>query len=234
MIVLFIGWGVFFVYCLIRYRRREGHKASYESNSSKLPKFAEIAVVLFEVFLLVGLSLPVWSRYKKDFPPDKDSTVMRVVAQQFVWNIHYPGEDGKFGRSDPKLITDSNPLGIDANDPNAADDVVSLNQFHFPVNKPVIVHLTSKDVIHSFGVPVLRVKQDAVPGMNVPIHFEAKQSGSYEIVCSQLCGVGHSLMKGNIIVETQEEFDKWFKEQPRNFKPAAPKAADAGTKKHEG
>jgi len=232
MVFLFVGWGIFFVYCLIRFRKREGHKASYESSTSKLPKFAEIGIVAFELFLLIGLSFPVWSRYKGDFPSEKDSLTVRIISQQFVWNIHYPGEDGKFGRSDPKLVTDSNPLGVDATDPNAADDVVIQNQFHFPVSKPVVVHLTSKDVIHSFGVPVLRVKQDTIPGMNVPIHFEAKQTGSFEIVCSQLCGVGHTTMKGNIIVEKQEDFDKWYKEQPRPFKQT--KAATVGTAKHEG
>lgn len=238
MVTLFVSWGIFLLYCLIKYRRRPGHKASYESNKSKLPKYAEIAVVGFEVFLLVGLSFPVWSKYKKDFPAEKDALVVRVVGQQFVWNIHYPGPDGKFGRSDPKLASGSNSLGIDDKDPASWDDVVSLNQFHLPVNKPVISHITSMDVIHSFGVPVLRVKQDAVPGMEVPIWFKAIQTGTFDIVCSQLCGVGHSLMKGIVTVDTPESFQKWFDEQPKQFKPkepAAPKAADSATvKKHEG
>jgi cytochrome c oxidase subunit II len=217
MAALFIGWGIFLIYCMIKFRRRAGHKASYESSTSKLPKYAELAVVIFEVFLLVGLSFPVWSKYKSDFPDKKDALSVRVVAQQFVWNFQYSGPDGKFGRSDPKLITDSNPLGIDASDPASADDVVTLNQFHFPVHKPVIAHITSKDVIHSFGVPVLRLKQDAVPGMSVPIHFEAIQTGTFEIACSQLCGVGHSLMKGIVTVQSPEDFEKWYQEQPKPF-----------------
>jgi cytochrome c oxidase subunit 2 len=232
MLVLFLGWGLFLLYTLVRYRKREGHKASYVSNESKLPKFVEIAVVLFEVFLLVGLSFPVWSKYKRAFPPEKDATVVRVVAQQFAWNIQYPGEDGKFGRSDPKLVTDSNPLGIDGKDPASWDDVVTVNQFHFPVNKPVIAHITSKDVIHSFGVPVLRVKQDAIPGMTVPIWFQAIKTGSFEIVCSQLCGIGHSLMKGQITVESPEEFQKWLSDQGKQFKPKA--ATTVPAKKSEG
>ncbi|HCU26042.1 MAG TPA: hypothetical protein DF383_13575 [Deltaproteobacteria bacterium] len=225
MIALFVSWGIFLVYCLIKYRQRPGHKASYESNKSKLPKYAEIAVVGVEVFMLVGLSFPIWSRYKKDFPPEKDSLVVRVIAQQFAWNIHYPGEDGKFGRADVKLISDSNPLGIDASDPASWDDVVSVNQFHLPVNKPVIAHITSKDVIHSFGVPVLRVKQDAIPGMSVPIWFQAVKTGEMEIVCSQLCGVSHSQMKGFLTAESAEAYDKWFAGRSRPFKPKEPKAA---------
>lgn len=229
MLVLFVGWGIFFLYCLIRFRGRPGHKASYQSSTSKLPKYAELAVVGFEVFLLTGLSFPIWSSYKKDFPPADKSLAVRVVAQQFVWNIHYPGEDGKFGRTDVKLVSDSNPLGIDASDPASADDVVTVNQFHLPVHKPIIAHISSKDVIHSFGVPVLRVKQDATPGMEVPIWFEAKDTGTFEIVCSQLCGIGHYNMKGMIIVDKPEDFEKWFQEQPRQFKP---KVADASGENH--
>lgn len=225
MLVLFVGWGIFLLYCLIKYRSRPGHKASYESNKSKLPKYAEIAVVGFEVFLLVGLSFPVWSKYKKDFPSEKDAVVVRVVGQQFAWNIHYPGPDGKFGRTDPKLASGSNPLGIDDKDPASWDDVTTINQLHLPVNKPIITHITSMDVIHSFGVPVLRLKQDAVPGMEVPIWFQAIKPGVFEIVCSQLCGVGHSLMKGIVTVETPEEFQKWMSEQPLQFKPTQPKTA---------
>lgn len=213
MIALFIGWGIFLLYTLIRFRERPGRTASYESAKSKLPKLVEISVVLFEVFLLIGLSIPIWSKVKNEFPPAADSLVVRVVAQQFVWNIHYPGPDRLFGKSDPSLISDSNALGIDWNDPNAKDDIASINQFHFPVNKPVIVYLSSKDVIHSFAIPVLRVKQDAIPGMRIPVWFEAVQTGQFEIACAQLCGVGHTLMKGYVSIDTPEEFENWVKEQ---------------------
>ncbi len=224
MICLFVGWGIFFVYTLIRFRKRPGHQASYLSSTSKFPKYIEVFVVLFEVFLLVGLSFPVWSKYKIGFPAEQDSFVVRVVAQQFVWNIHYPGDDKKFGRIDNKLMSDSNPLGIDASDSASWDDVVAINQFHLPVHKPVIAHLSSKDVIHSFGVPVLRVKQDNMPGMVIPIWFEATQTGSFEIACSQLCGVGHGLMKGMLLVDKPEDFEKWWQEQPKQFKPKTPAA----------
>ena len=233
MIFLFVAWGIFLLYCLIRYRRREGHVASYESNKSKLPKYAEVAVVLVEVFMLVGLSFPVWSKYKTGFPAEKEALLTRVVGQQFVWNIQYAGDDGKLGRSDPKLMSDSNPLGIDAKDPAAWDDVVAANQFHVPLNHPIISHISSKDVIHSFGVPVLRLKQDAIPGMEVPIWFTATKTGSFDIICSQLCGVGHSLMKGTVTVDSAEDFKKWMSEQPKDFKPKAAaedtaKGADKG------
>lgn len=228
MTVLFVGWGCFLLFCLIKYRKRPGHKASYTGNTSKLPKYAEVAVVLFEVFLLVGLSFPIWNAFKSNFPNPSEALEVRVIGQQFTWNFHFPGEDGKFGRADPKLMSDSNPLGIDPKDPASFDDFVTVNQFHFPVNKPVIAHIGSKDVIHSFGVPVMRLKQDAVPGLSVPIHFKSVKTGEFEIICSQLCGVSHTNMKGYMVSDTPESYDKWAKEQPRPFKPAAP-TADAPT-----
>ncbi len=218
MVVLFVGWGIFLLITLIRFRQREGHKASHESVHSKLPKFLEVGVVGFEVFLLVGLSFPVWNRYKSEPPPADQALTVRVIGQQFVWNIHYPGEDKVFGKTGIKFVSDSNPLGIDPEDPASADDFFTVNQFHIPVNHPIIAQISSKDVIHSFGVPVLRVKQDANPGMVVPIWFTAKGIGQFDIHCSQLCGVGHSLMKGNVIVQQAQEFQKWQMEQPRPFK----------------
>jgi cytochrome c oxidase subunit 2 len=238
MIALFVGWGIFFIFTLIKFRQRAGHRANYESAASKLPKMIEVAVVVFEAFLLIALSFPIWNYYKKEPPAEKDALNVRVVAQQFVWNIHYPGEDGKFGKANLKFIDDSNPLGIDPNDPASADDFFTLNQFNLPLNKPVIAQISSKDVIHSFGVPVLRVKQDAIPGVAVPIWFTATRTGQFDIICSQLCGVGHGLMKGTITVQDPSDFEKWWQEQPRPWKKAAPQPAEVKTpqttKAHKG
>lgn len=224
MITLFVGWGIFLIITLIRYRQREGHKASYQSATSKLPKYLEVGVVIFEVFLLVGLSFPIWNRYKSDPPPESEALKVRVIGQQFQWNFHYAGEDGKFGKSDPKFINPGNLLGIDPNDPASEDDFVT-GVMNFPVNKPIIAQISSMDVIHSFGVPVLRIKQDATPGLMVPVWFTAKETGTFNIHCSQLCGLGHYRMKGTITVQTPEEYDKWEQEQPRPFKKAEPKTA---------
>lgn len=229
MITLFVGWGIFLAFTLFRYRARPGHKASYESATSKMPKYLEVAVVLFEVFLLVGLSFPIWNAYKTDSPDEKDALTLRVVGQQFVWNIHYPGEDNQFGKTSVKFVSDANPLGIDPDDPASADDFYSVNQMHIPVDKPIIAEISSKDVIHSFGVPVLRVKQDATPGIAVPIWFTATETGQFDIHCSQLCGVGHSLMKGVITVDNAADFKKWWDEQPRPFKKEAEGEAQANT-----
>ncbi|MBI3540960.1 MAG: cytochrome c oxidase subunit II [Deltaproteobacteria bacterium] len=220
MIALFVGWGIFFVYCLVKYRHRPGHTASYESSHSRLPKILEVGIILFEAFLLIGLSFPIWSKYRNEFPKESESTRIRIVAQQFVWNIHYPGKDGQFGKADPKFVSDSNPLGIDPSDPVGKDDIITINQLHFPVNKPVIVYLSSKDVIHSFFIPVLRVKQDTIPGMLIPVWFQAKDTGQFEIGCAQLCGVGHTLMRGFVSIDTPEEYATWMAQQEADLQPA--------------
>ena len=219
MLALFVGWGLFLLYCLIRFRAREGHKASYESLKTKFPKYLEVAVALFEAALLVGISYPVWSKFRYQLPDEKDAVVVHVVAQQFVWNIHYPGLDGVFGKTDVKNVSDSNPIGLDMTDPASKDDVVTMNQLHFPVNKPVIAKITSKDVIHSFFIPVLRVKHDAIPGMIFPIWWQAKETGQFEIACAQLCGNGHTTMKGYVTIESQESYDAWIKEQVAALQP---------------
>ena len=220
MIALFVGWGLFFVYCLVRFRQRPGHRASHEIPHSRLPKFLEVGVVIFEAVVLVGLSYPAWSKLRTSFPAKETSTNIRIVAQQFGWNIHYPGKDGVFGRTDPKLVSDSNTIGLDLNDPRAKDDITTLNQLHFPVDKPVIANLTSKDVIHSFFIPVLRVKHDAIPGMNVPIWWEAKQTGQFEIACAQLCGNGHTTMRGFVSIDSPEEYAAWMAEKEKELEPA--------------
>ncbi len=173
MLVLFVGWGIYFLYTLFRFRKKRNPKANPEGVKNHFSTYVEIGVAVFEGFLLVGLAIPVWSNVVTDFPSGKDVVNVRVVAEQFAWNIHYPGADGVFGRRDIHLVTSENPLGLDRTDPAAKDDITTINVLHLPINKPVLIQLSSKDVIHSFGIPLLRVKQDAIPGHNVPIKFIA-------------------------------------------------------------
>jgi cytochrome c oxidase subunit 2 len=212
MAILFIGWGIFMIYCLVRFRARDGHKAAYEPIKAAASKYIEVAVVVIEVILLFGLSMPVWAKYKTE-ATSEDAMKIRVVAQQFAWNIHYAGEDGVFGRTSHELVDESlNPVGLDEDDPAAEDDLVTINQMYIPVGRPISTLISSKDVIHSFGLPTLRVKQDAVPGMEIPVAFEAKETGFSEIACAQLCGLSHYRMRGEVHVVTQEEFDAWYEE----------------------
>ncbi len=173
MLVLFVGWGIFFVYTLFRFRAGKHPKAVYAGVKSHISTYGEIGVALFEAFLLIGLAIPVWANVITNYPAEKDAVVINVIAEQFAWNFQYPGKDGVFGRRDIKLVSADNPIGLDRDDPYGKDDITTINQLHVPVNKQILLHLTTKDVIHSFGVPLLRVKQDAIPGQSIPITFTA-------------------------------------------------------------
>jgi len=169
------------------------------------------------VFLLVFYAIPAWAKRVAQFPTESQAVVVRVVGEQFAWNVHYPGRDGKFGRTDINRISADNPLGLDRSDPAAKDDITTINQLNLPIDRPVLVHLSSKDVIHSFGLIEMRVKQDAVPGMSMPVWFIPSRLGEYEISCSQLCGLGHFRMRGFITVQNQADYDKWFADQQREL-----------------
>ena len=211
--VLFVGWAIFLIYTLVRFRQRRGHKATYKLDHFKAPTYLEAGIAVFEFFLLTAFATPIWFSVKKDLPSKDHAVEIRVVAQQFAWNVHYPGKDGVFGKTDTKLMDSSNPLGLDPADPAGKDDIATVNQLHIPVDTPILIHLTSKDVIHCFDLPVVRVKQDVIPGMSIPIWFEAKGTGEFEIACAQLCGLGHYRMRGFFTSESEEKFKAWLLEQ---------------------
>jgi cytochrome c oxidase subunit 2 len=213
MLVLFVGWGAFFVFVLVRFRAGANPRASYVGAKGKLAKSSEVAVALIEVLLLVFYAIPAWAKRVTNFPGGNDAVIVRVVGEQFAWNVQYPGKDGKFGRTDPTLVSADNPLGLDRKDPDAKDDITQINNLNLPIDRPVLVHLTSKDVIHSFGVYELRVKQDAVPGLEMPVWFIPTLAGQYEITCSQLCGLGHYRMRGFVNVQSAADYDKWMADQ---------------------
>ncbi len=171
MLVLFVGWGAFYVLVLFRFRKSKNPQANYTGVKNHISTYLEAGVLVIEVLLLAVFSVPLWSKRVDAFPDQKEATVVRVVAEQFAWNVHYAGPDGKFGKTSLSLIDAENPLGLDRNDPDAKDDITTINQLNLPVNKPVIVYLSTKDVIHSFNLPVYRMKQDAIPGMVIPLWF---------------------------------------------------------------
>src|SRR4029079_10087069 len=223
MLILFVGWGGFFLYVLARFRQSRNTVAAYRGAPSHNSTHLEVGVAVVEAVLLIGFAIPLWATRVEGLPPENEALVVQVTGEQFAWNIHYPGPDRVFGRTDIKLLDlQSNPLGIDRDDPAAKDDVTTVNQLYLPVNKPIIVRLRSKDVIHSFGVPEFRVKQDAIPGLTIPIWFVPnvttaemrRRTGNaefqYEIGCAQLCGLGHARMRGFVTVQSADEFDKWL------------------------
>ena len=185
---------------LVMYRDRPGRRARYTHGNTTLEIVWTVIPSLILV-VLTFLSAPAWSRIKIQAPPASDF-VVHVTAKQFNWQVTYPGPDGQFGTADDKTL---------------------LDEMHVPVNKVVHVHLRSQDVIHSFFVPNFRMKQDAVPGREIVQWFEATKTGKYELPCAELCGFGHSGMRGWIYVHTPDDYQKWAAENLRAE--AAPAAA---------
>jgi cytochrome c oxidase subunit 2 len=224
MLFIFVLWGIFFTYLLIRYRKRAGVPAEHHEEKSLLGGlWPDLAVMAAEILLIVFYAIPGWTKIKMNFPKPEEANHVAIVAEQFAWNIQYAGKDGKLGRRDPKLVHFTNTIGLDRDDKNAKDDVVGTNELHLPLGKPTLIELSSKDVIHSFFVPEFRIKQDAVPGMNIQVWVEPTMAGHFEIGCAQLCGVGHSIMRGDVYVHTQAEYDEWLKAQTSKTVAAAAK-----------
>jgi cytochrome c oxidase subunit 2 len=215
MFVLFVGWGAFFIYVLARFRKKANPVADYEGAHGKLSKGLEVLIVVAEMVLLVFYAIPAWATRVRDLPAESEATVVRIVAEQFAWNVHYPGPDGKFGRTDVRRIAAENPIGLDRSDPDAKDDITTINQLNLPVDKPVLVHLSSKDVIHSFGLFEMRVKQDVVPGLDIPVWFIPNKVGETEIACSQLCGLGHYRMRGFVSIKTDAAYKAWLADEEK-------------------
>ena len=213
MAILFVGWGAFFLYTLVRFRQSANPKADYTGVKSHNSSYLDVVLALVEAVLLIGFAIPAWATRVNQLPAEGEATVVHVVAKQFEWHIHYPGPDGMFGRTAIELITPTNAIGLDRSDPAAADDLATINQFNMPVDKPVIVHLSTQDVIHSFAIAELRVKQDVIPGQEIPVWFVPTLTGNFEINCSQLCGLGHYRMRGFVSIQTESEFQDWFAEE---------------------
>ncbi|MBW8057448.1 MAG: cytochrome c oxidase subunit II [candidate division NC10 bacterium] len=187
--VAFILVAAAMVAFLIIFRHREGRRARYVHGNTVLEIVWTVGTALIVIVLGI-MSEPLWARIKQQVPPS--DIQVRVTGKQFNWEILYPGPDGKF---------------------ETADDVQMDNELHVPVNRVVQVFLTSKDVIHSFFLPNLRLKQDALPGRTIQAWFEATKPGVYEIPCAELCGFGHSGMLGYLTVHSAKDYEKWVKEQ---------------------
>jgi cytochrome c oxidase subunit 2 len=206
--IIFIIVEALLVFFVIRYRHKEGRRAHYTHGNNRVEVIWTILPAVICVVLAL-LSRRLWADIKQRMP--EDAMQVEVTAEQFAWNIRYAGPDGKIG---------------------TADDILTLNQLHFPVGKKVVVSLHSKDVIHSFFLPEFRVKQDAVPGMTTKVWFDAAHVGHWEIACAELCGLGHYRMKGFLVADPPAEFAKWLAEQtaqslPSGSLPAASPATSA-------
>jgi len=211
--VLFIVLQGILAYLAFRYGESRSERARYWIRPRLEKRFALIAgIIIFGVDVTLyafGESgwLNLWG------PAPAGTPIVEVMGEQFAWNFRYAGPDGVFGRTDPTLISSTNPFGLDSTDPASKDDIISINQLHLPEGKPVRMRIRSHDVIHSFYLPHHRIKQDAVPGMQIEVWFVPRKAGQFEIACSQLCGLGHYRMRAFLTVEPQDAYEKWLTEK---------------------
>lgn len=208
---IFIGAQILLAFVIVRYRGSR-RAVLYTHGNNKVEMVWTAATAL--IFLGLALSgTRTWAGMH--FAPlPSEPEIIEVYAQQFAWNFRYPGPDRKFGRTDIRLINDAaqNPMGLDDRDPASRDDILSAS-LKVPVGKDITLILRARDVIHDFFVRELRLKQDVVPGMDIPYRFRASRTGRYEIACAELCGLGHSQMRGLMEVMSQDEFERWKQAQ---------------------
>lgn len=208
---VFILLNLFLAYCVYKYRKKPGHKAVYEPENHKLEVGLSV-VTTIGVIAMLAPGLFVWATF---VTVPQDATEFEVMGQQWQWAFRYPGADGQLGTADTKLITESNPFGVNAEDPTGQDDVIVLAPvMHLPIDKPVKAILRSNDVLHNYTVAQFRVKMDLVPGLISYLWFEPNKLGRYDILCEELCGIGHFVMRGAVVVDTQADYDAWLAQQP--------------------
>jgi cytochrome c oxidase subunit 2 len=209
MLLIFVAWLAVFAIALIKFRTGANPEPRARGISGRVAAVAIGLVIIGDVIILATQALPAWAARNAPPPAGAQPIEIHVIAEQFAWNIHYPGPDGLFGRTRQDLISAANPLGIDRGDAAAKDDIGILNVLMLPLNRTVVVQLTSRDVIHSFTLNEMRVKQDANPGMTSRVWFTPVTMGDWEIACSQLCGLGHYRMRGEYHVVDQAAWDAW-------------------------
>ena len=209
MLLIFLLWLAVFSIALIKFRRGASPEASNTGAKGLWAAIAIGLVIVGDVIILATQALPAWTARNAPPSPAAPPVEVHITAEQFAWNIHYPGPDRVFGRTRQDLISASNPVGIDRDDPAAKDDIGILNVLMLPVNRTAVIQLASRDVIHSFTLNEMRVKQDANPGMTARVWFTPVQSGDWEIACSQLCGLGHYRMRGEYHIVDQAAWDQW-------------------------
>ena len=209
--VVFVAVNLFMAYCVIKFRYKKGARATYEPENKKL-EYWLTGLTAVGVAAMLTPGLLVWGQFVTVL---EEAHVFEAVGQQWHWSFRYPGEDGKLGEVDAERISSENPFGIDPEDPNGQDDVVVANpEAHVPLDKPVKFLLRSKDVLHNFTVAQFRVKMDLVPGMNTFIWLTPTRTGRFELLCEELCGIGHFAMRGAVVVDEAADFDTWLDQQP--------------------
>jgi len=225
---VFVAVNAFLAYSVFRYRHRKGARAQYEPENKKLELWL-IGLTTVGIVAMLAPGLVVWANFIR---VPENAAVFEVIGQQWHWSYRFPGKDGVLGTVNSRLVSDANPFGMNPADPNGQDDVLIASQeVHLPIGKPVKVLLRSKDVLHNFAVPQFRVKMDMVPGMVPYIWFTPTRSGKFDILCQELCGTGHFVMRGKFVVEEEDAYQKWLSGHPTYAQSSAQVAGNAETGK---
>lgn len=208
--VVFAAVILFMAYCVWRFRHRPGRRAAFDPENRRL-EIGLTVVTALGVAAMLAPGLIVWKQF---VTVPEDATEVEVFAQQWNWSFRLPGEDGRLGTSDARLVSGDNPLGVNPHDRFGQDDViVDLADLYLPVDRPVKMVLRSVDVLHDFYVPEFRAKMDMVPGMVTYFWFTPTRTGEFEILCAELCGVGHAYMRGYVQVVEESDYEVWLEEQ---------------------
>lgn len=206
----FVAIVTFIAYCVLRFRHREGHRAAYEPENKKLEWWLTIGTAV-GVAAMLAPGLVVWHQF---VTVPADATEIEVMGQQWRWSYRLPGKDGRLGTTDVRHISADNPLGLNPSDPRGQDDlVIESGDLHLPVGKPVKVLLRSIDVLHDFYVPEFRAKMDMIPGSVTYFWFTPTRTGTFEVLCAELCGVAHAQMRSTVIVEEEGQYRAWMAKQ---------------------
>jgi cytochrome c oxidase subunit II len=205
--IVYVAITLFMAYALIRYRHRKDRRAAYEPENKKLEWWL-LGLTTVGVAAMLAPGLFVWAKFV-DVP--EDATVVEAVGQQWHWRYRLPGKDGKLGTVDSRNVSDENPFGMNSSDPNGQDDVLILSpELHLPVGKTIKLLLRSKDVLHNFSVAQIRVKMDLVPGLVTYVWFTPTRTGTFDLLCEELCGIAHFAMRGRVVVEEESAYQTWL------------------------
>ena len=209
--IAFVSLNLFLAWSIVRYRHRAGHSAHYDPENARLEK----RLTLWTGLGIAGMLAPgliAWHQYVT-VPPD--AAIVEATGQQWQWGFRFPGKDGVLGTANVRHITPENSFGLNPRDPHGRDDIlIESSELRLPVDRPVKMVLRSKDVLHDFYVPQFRAKMDLVPGIVTYFWLTPTRTGTFEILCAELCGIGHHMMRGTVIVENGADFDSWLADQP--------------------
>src|SRR6266487_504740 len=208
--VVFTAIILFMAYCVFRFRHQQGRRAVYEPENKKLEWWLTIGTAI-GVGAMLAPGLFVWHQF---VTVPAEATDIEVMGQQWRWSFRLPGKDGRMGTTDVRNVGSDNPMGLNPDDPHGQDDVViESGDLHLPIGKPVKVLLRSVDVLHDFYVPEFRAKMDMVPGMVTYFWITPIRTGTFDVLCAELCGNAHAQMRAKVIIEEESEYHAWLEKQ---------------------